>query len=60
MQLSYRGVIYKPQHTTVDVKEGEVAGQYRGAPWRVHRYSQCPHSLQQDHELIYRGIHYKH
>lgn len=60
MQLSYRGVIYKPQHTTVDVQEGKVAGQYRGAPWRVHRYARRPHQPQQNQELIYRGIRYKH
>jgi hypothetical protein len=59
MQLSYRGVIYKPQHTTVDVQEGEVVGQYRGAPWRVHRYDRRPHQAYNGQELIYRGIHYK-
>lgn len=59
MELSYRGVIYKPHHTTVAVNEGEVAGQYRGAPWRVHRYFPRPYAIHRDHELVYRGVHYK-
>jgi hypothetical protein len=58
MKLSYRGIKYEPHHQEVEVTEGNVAGKYRGASWRVHRYQQHKRSGNSHRELTYRGVHY--
>lgn len=59
MKLSYRGVAYKPYHTTVAVQAGEVGGHYRGVPWRIHHYQEQPRRVNSlSHEFVYRGVHY--
>lgn len=61
MKLSYRGVTYKPHHTTAEVEAGAVDSHDRGLPWRIHRYQdQHRRTNAQSHELVYRGIHYEH
>ncbi len=37
MKLSYRGVSYEIEPSTLEVTEGEVGGLYRGQAWRVYR-----------------------
>jgi hypothetical protein len=58
MKLSYRGVSYEDQPSTLEVSEGEIGGKYRGQTWKIHRPKQ---SLRRSasKELIYRGITYR-
>lgn len=43
----------------MDVSEGEVAGMYRGKPWKVHYLKeQHRHNHNAKSDLTYRGIHY--
>ena len=36
MRLQFRGKFYEGPHVEWDITEGEVAGKYRGKPWKVH------------------------
>jgi len=58
MKLSYRGVNYEEQPSTLEVTEGEIGGKYRGQAWKIHRPKQnFRHPMSR--ELIYRGITYR-
>lgn len=60
MQVSYRGVTYKPHQTTVEVQINEVDSHYQGVPWRIHRYQEQPRRANAlSRELVYRGVHYQ-
>jgi hypothetical protein len=57
MQLSYRGVPYEYNPTSVETIEGKVGGKYRGLPWR-HTQVKMNKKLrvQPTYELYYRGV----
>ncbi|MGB0561497.1 MAG: DUF4278 domain-containing protein [Spirulinaceae cyanobacterium] len=57
MKLSYRGQAYEPHHQNVETSQGEIAGHYRGLPWRAHHHKQQSRQ-QADQALTYRGITY--
>jgi Domain of unknown function (DUF4278) len=57
MQLIYRGVRYEATPTPVEVQEGAIGGQYRGAPWRCRTLAAAP-LPQPVHQLKYRGVPY--
>ncbi len=58
MKLTYRGANYEYDIPTVDMKEGEVAGKYRGQNWN-YRYPRHIPVPQNPHDLQYRGVHYR-
>lgn len=58
MKLSYRGVSYEEQPSTLEVTEGEIGGKYRGQIWNIHRPKQSSRRPM-FRELIYRGITYR-
>ncbi len=58
MRLHFRGRDYESPKTEWEVTEGEVAGVYRGSPWRVHRPKEQHRRRQRNAECIYRGVHY--
>jgi Domain of unknown function (DUF4278) len=58
MKLQFRGKLYEAPHTEWDVKEGEVAGMYRGNPWKTHHLKEEHRRQPVKSELTYRGIHY--
>lgn len=58
MKLHFRGRDYDGPHTEWEVKEEEVAGVYRGSPWRIHRPIEKHRRRQRNAECIYRGVHY--
>lgn len=58
MKLSYRGVNYETDPTTIEVTEGDVGGLYRGHTWKLHLPKRRPRH-QPPAELLYRGAHYK-
>jgi len=57
MKLTYRGINYEPENTAIAMSEGEIAGKYRGQPWRYHYPRHIP-QLKAKHGLQYRGVHY--
>jgi len=57
MKLSYRGANYEYDIPTVDMKEGEVAGKYRGQNWN-YRYPRHIPVPQHPHDLQYPSVHY--
>lgn len=58
MKLHFHGHDYEDPYLEWQVSEGEVAGKYRGVPWRRHRMK-TQHRISPDHaELVYRGVHY--
>lgn len=54
MQLSYRGVSYESNPTSVETIKGEVKGKYRGLPWQA-TYAKH-HRNQGTYALYYRGV----
>lgn len=57
MKLSYRGVHYEGEPSTLKVTEGRIAGSYRGQSWRFHHPQYLPKLGSVDH-LKYRGVAY--
>jgi hypothetical protein len=57
MRLTYRGINYEPEMMPLEPTESEVAGKYRGKPWRYHYPRHIP-KLQPKLWLQYRGVHY--
>lgn len=57
MRLTYRGINYEPETMPFEMTEGEVAGKYRGQPWRYHYPRHMP-ELPPKLWLQYRGVHY--
>ena len=58
MKLQFRGKLYEAPHMEWDVKEGEVAGKYRGKPWKSHHLKEQHRRHHVKSELTYRGVHY--
>jgi len=58
MKLSYRGVHYEGEPSTLKVTEGRIAGSYRGQSWRFHHPQYLPKLGSVDH-LKYRGVAYR-
>lgn len=56
MKLSYRGVSYEAEPTTLEVTEGEIRGMYRGPAWKRHHPKLTRHGLTAPVESIYRSI----
>ena len=60
MKLSFHGGKYeKEELSSVEVREGEIGGTYRGSPWKVHKYQIQYRCRQFPKELTYRGITYR-
>jgi hypothetical protein len=57
MRLTYRGINYEPEAIPFETTEGEVAGKYRGQPWRYHYPRHIP-ELPLKLWLQYRGVHH--
>lgn len=57
MRFIYRGVRYEATPATLEVREGEVTGMYRGAAWRSHELVEAI-PAQPVHHLKYRGVPY--
>ena len=57
MELTYRGVNYKPNPPALELTEGEIGGKYRGANWKHHypRHIPVPQPMV---DLKYRGVAY--
>ncbi|AOY81010.1 MULTISPECIES: DUF4278 domain-containing protein [Moorena] len=58
MKLSYRGVSYQSEPSTLEVSEGEIGGTYRGHSWKVHRIKHNPWR-KSPANMTYRGVTYK-
>ena len=58
MKLHFRGRDYDGPHEEWEVMEGEIAGVYRGSPWRVHRPKEQHRRRPKIAEFVYRGVHY--
>ncbi|MDX2273655.1 MAG: DUF4278 domain-containing protein [Cyanobacteriota bacterium] len=58
MELSYRGVNYSYEPTTLEVSPGKVGGRYRGLDWRF-RHLQKPMVFKTNLDLKYRGVAYQ-
>lgn len=58
MKLHFHGQDYEDPYLEWQVTEGEVAGKYRGASWKVHRMKVQQRISSSHDELVYRGIHY--
>ncbi|MEY2977175.1 MAG: DUF4278 domain-containing protein [Prochlorotrichaceae cyanobacterium] len=58
MQLNYRGVAYEYVPPAIEMKEGNLAGRYRGLDWKfcnpAKTYVQQPNL-----DLVYRGVAYQ-
>lgn len=54
MELHYRGAVYEASDNALDVVEGQVIGQYRGAVLRSHDLRQSP-AQQPKPRIKYRG-----
>jgi hypothetical protein len=59
MKLSYRGVNYEAEPTTLEVTEGEIGGMYRGHAWKTHHPKLTRRGSMAAVELSYRGIAYR-
>lgn len=57
MKFSYRGVKYDREPLTVEVKEGEIAGKYRGQDWK-YNYPRHITQVQPQLNRSYRGVPY--
>lgn len=57
MQFSYRGVKYERELSTVEAKEGDIAGKYRGQDWKYH-YPRHIAQVQPPLNRCYRGVPY--
>ena len=57
MKLSYRGVSYETEPATLDTREGEILGKYRGQDW-CYPYPRHISPLQPKFDLKYRGVAY--
>jgi hypothetical protein len=57
MQLYYRGVRYQGSNSNLETTQGEIAGFYRGVPWR-REYLKNPLVPQAIARLKYRGADY--
>ncbi|MDR9403206.1 MAG: DUF4278 domain-containing protein [Halothece sp. Uz-M2-17] len=57
MRLTYRGINYESETMPLETIEGEVAGTYRGQPWRYHYPRHIP-ELEPKLWLQYRGVSY--
>ncbi len=57
MHLIYRGSVYTPDTTNVDLSESDIAGKYRGVPitFKSQRGVAQPQAVA---TLMYRGISY--
>ncbi|MBD0346050.1 MAG: DUF4278 domain-containing protein [Coleofasciculus sp. Co-bin14] len=57
MQLNYRGACYQTSYSNLETTQGEIAGFYRGVPWRrQYLKKQCvPQAIAR---LKYRGADY--
>jgi hypothetical protein len=58
MRLSYRGIPYENEASTVRVTEGEIGGLYRGQNWRYQYVRHIPQP-QPVQNLRYRGAAYR-
>ncbi len=57
MQLSYRGVPFEKNSLSLEMKEGEIIGQYRGH--EIHqKYPRHIPQIQPKFDLQYRGVAY--
>ena len=59
MQLSFRGAKYSHNPVEVDVIPGQVAGTYRGVPYRVRECRQRLNRHPYKQALTYRGVDYQ-
>lgn len=57
MKLSYRGISYEKEQSSVMIQEGEVGGKYRGQAWKYH-YPRHVAQWQPVIERKYRGVTY--
>ncbi|NES19279.1 MAG: DUF4278 domain-containing protein [Symploca sp. SIO3E6] len=57
MKLTYRGIQYQPEPATLEIREGEIGGTYRGAAWKFHYLRHIPEPPPV-HNLTWRGIPY--
>ncbi len=60
MRLLFHGAKYETsdQDREWEIKEGDVAGKYRGLPWKLHRLAQAHFRRQPSTDMVYRGVHY--
>ena len=58
MKLTYRGIQYETEPTTLEIREGEIGGNYRGLPWRFHHLRHIPEPPPA-HNLTWRGVAYR-
>ncbi|MEA5472357.1 DUF4278 domain-containing protein [Spirulina sp. 06S082] len=57
MKLTYRGVAYEYNPTTVESLDTEITGKYRGLEWRF-RNRKAPTAQKPTLDLVYRGVPY--
>ncbi len=58
MKLHFHGHDYEDPYVEWQVAEGEVAGKYRGVPWKSHVIKER-HRIPVHHDkLVYRGVRY--
>lgn len=57
MKLSYRGVAYEPNTTSIEFEEKQIGGKYRGQNWHCKYPRHIPH-LKPKIYRQYRGIAY--
>jgi len=57
MKLTYRGIQYETEPATLEIREGEIGGTYRGVPWRFHHLRHIPEPPPV-HNLAWRGVSY--
>lgn len=59
MQFSYRGAKYDREPSTLEVREGEIGGKYRGQEWKYH-YPRHVDRIQPplNFNRCYRGVPY--
>lgn len=58
MKLQFRGKFYDAPHLEWEISEGEVGGNYRGKPWKVHHLKEQHRRNPSPSEMTYRGVHY--
>lgn len=58
MKLSFRGITYETQPSTVEIMEGGVGGKYRGNPWKVHLLKKRASHHASPRVMTYRGVTY--
>jgi hypothetical protein len=56
MKLSYRGLSYEAEPTTLEVTEGEIRGMYRTQAWKRHHPKLTRRGLTAPVELMYRSV----